>query len=146
MGGRMSSAVIAARKGSLLRLEGNLPGGEQVLDHMPLRLATPYLAFERASVSASRATSGGGGSGTLSWLYTVRLAYQAVTNPHALESEKSLNDFVDDIETQMAADLDLTAYGRRLIDQVLVDVEPFITLEDGAEIKRARLVWELRIQ
>ena len=50
----MSSAVIAVRKASLARLAGNLPGSEQVLDHMPNRLETPYLAFERCAVAQAR--------------------------------------------------------------------------------------------
>lgn len=147
MGWLMSSAVVAVRKAALLRLTGNLPGGEQVLDHMALFPATPYLAFERATVAQSRKLSGGGGSATLRFLKTIRLVFQAVTNPHALSTEKGLDDFIDEIDTLMAADLDLTPSSRRTVDQDFLDVEVFLRTEPGgAEFKRARLIWEVRVQ
>ena len=144
----MSSPTVALRKAWLARLQagGAFPGGEQVLDHMPSssHLELPYLAFEQVRVVSATPLSGSGA--LLRYFYTVEITGRAVVNPHETGT-KTLNDFIDEIDAQLATDLDLSDYGRTNREQVLSDIDVFgVITPAGAELKHGRITLRCSVQ
>lgn len=139
----MPSTLISTRTAALARMTGELAAsapGVDVLDAAPLRYRLPYVTFQRTFLADVRTLS------KTTEQHTVGVTFDAVTDPHDESPTITLGDLVDAMDAAMEAALDLSSGGFAVRRQRLVEADVFEDVDElGAELKRARLTWNVEI-